>query len=121
MFNFNNKDKQPEENIEEEPYVACISYKIGKDKIVTVDVTVEDYSEYPISQLCLILDLLSSDASYMQTVEILKEGFMNAKEQEALEYIYVHLSKQVSNKIIKTLKETNQSQPCIKPSQMLQG
>ena len=121
MFNYNDKDKQPEENPEEEPYIACISYKIGQDKVVTVDVTVEDYSAYPISQLCLILDLLASDNSYMQTIDILKQGFVNAKEEEALEQIYLHLSRQVSNKIINTLKETNQSQPCIKPSQMLQG
>ena len=57
----------------------------------------------------------------MQTIDILKQGFVNAKEEEALEQIYLHLSRQVSNKIVKTLKETNQSQPCIKPSQMLQG
>jgi hypothetical protein len=118
MFNFK-KDEPPEE-IAPEEYVACIAYKIGKDKVVTVDVTVEDYDEYSISQLCLILDLLASDNSYMQTIEILKEGFINAKEEESLEQIYVHLGRQVSHKIVTAMKDT-QTQPCIKPSQMLQG
>lgn len=119
MFNFK-KDEQPEE-IPEEDFVASISYKIGKDKIVNVDVLVEDYEANSIEKLCLILDLLASNGCYMQTVDILKEGFINAKEEKALEQIYVHLSQQVSDKIMSAMKESNKSQPCIKPSQMLQG
>ena len=121
MFNFKNNKPEDKAMPEEEEFIASINYKIGKDKIVNVDVTVEDYDAYSISQLCLILDLLASDTCYMQTIEILKEGFTNAKEEEALQQIYLHLSRQVSNKILKTMKETNDSQPCIKPSQMLQG
>lgn len=118
MFNFK-KDEQPEETPEED-FVACISYKIGRDKVVNVDILVEDYGSYTIQQLCLILDLLASNGSYMQTIDILKEGFANAKEEEALEQIYLHLSRQVSDKIMNAMKETK-AQPCIKPSQMLQG
>lgn len=124
MFNFK-KDKPPEEIVSEdvapEEYIACVAYKIGKDKIVTVDVTIEDYDAYSISQLCLILDLLASDNCYMQTIDILKQGFINAQEEESLEQIYLHLSRQVSNKIMNAVKDTHAQQPCIKPSQMLQG
>ena len=125
MFNFNKNEPEDKKILKEEEeaeeFIASVNYKISKDKIVVVDVTVEDYDAYSISQLCIILDLLASDTCYMQTVEILKEGFTNAKEEEALEQIYLHLSRQVSDKILKTITETNDSQPCIRPSQMLQG
>ena len=55
-----------------------------------------------------------------QTAGLL-DMFKDTPEEKALEQIYVHLSQQVSDKIMSAMKESNKSQPCIKPSQMLQG
>ena len=42
---------------------------------------------------------------------------MEAKD--ALELIYEHIGKQMSQKIVNNVKEFMKDQPCIKPSQML--
>lgn len=115
MFNF----VKPKQETREPESIAEISYKIKNDSTVEVDVKVEDYDQYSIAQLCKILDILSDDNSYMQTIEIIKTGFTKAGESEALNQIYYHLSSQVSQKIINSIKESKLDQPCIKPSQML--
>jgi hypothetical protein len=102
MFNFlKNKEQKPEEN---QDVVASISYNIGNDNTVEVDVHLEDYDAHSISQLCKILDILSQDIVYMNTLEIIKEGLQKDNAQEALDQIYKHLSLQISDKIVNSIK-----------------
>lgn len=118
MFNFG-KSQKKEEQDQEMNSIATISYKIGSDNIVEVDIQVEDYDSNSISQLCKVLDVLSSDSCYMKTLEIIKAGFTKENQQDALNQIYNHIGSQISEKIINSINESKKDQPCIKPSQML--
>lgn len=118
MFNFG-KSYKKEEQEKKIDSIATISYKIGSDNIVEVDIQVEDYDTNSVSQLCKILDVLSSDSFYMKTLEIIKAGFIKENQQDSLNQIYNHIGNQVSEKIINSINENKKHQPCIKPSQML--
>lgn len=124
MFDFlkkqeNDPEKTTQEDEEQEDVIAAITYKIGSDNIVYIDVNVEDYDIGTVEALCKILDILSEDYAYVQTLEVLKKGFTEVEAQDALDLIYEHIGKQVSQKVVNNVKEFMKDQPCIKPSQML--
>lgn len=124
MFNFlkkqeNNQQENIQEDELEEDVKAAITYKIGSDNIVYIDVNVEDYDIETVESLCKILDVLSEDYAYVQTLETLKKGFTEVEAKDALQLIYKHIAKQVSHKVVNNVKDFMKDQPCIKPSQML--
>ena len=120
MFDFlkNKQSASTEETIEDNT-IASITYKIAKDNVVYIDVGVEDYDIETVEALCRILDVLSEDSAYIQTIETLKKGFEEVEAKDALDLIYEHIGKQVSQKVVNNVKEYMKDQPCIKPSQML--
>tara|TARA_B100001564_G_C20566052_1_gene636081 strand:+ start:754 stop:1122 length:369 start_codon:yes stop_codon:yes gene_type:complete len=120
MFDFlkNKQSASTEETIEDNA-IASITYKIAKDNVVYIDVGVEDYDIETVEALCRILDVLSEDSAYIQTIETLKKGFEEVEAKDALDLIYEHIGKQVSQKVVNNVKEYMKDQPCIKPSQML--
>lgn len=120
MFDFlkNKQSVSTEETIEDNA-IASITYKIAKDNVVYIDVGVEDYDIETVEALCRILDVLSEDSAYIQTIETLKKGFEEVEAKDALDLIYEHIGKQVSQKVVNNVKEYMKDQPCIKPSQML--
>jgi hypothetical protein len=125
MFDFlkkkqeNNQQETNQEDEDQEDVIAAITYKIGSDNIVYIDVNVEDYDIDTVQALCKILDILSEDYAYVQTLETLKKGLIEVEAKDALELIYEHIGKQMSQKIVNNVKEFMKDQPCIKPSQML--
>ena len=120
MFDFlKNKQQDSAEELDEENPRASITYKIGPENTVYIDVGVEDYDIETVEALCKILDVLSEDVAYVQTVEVLKKGFEEVNAKDALDLIYDHIGKQVSQKVVNNVKEYMKDQPCIKPSQML--
>lgn len=124
MFDFlkkqeNDPEKTTQEDEEQEDVIAAVTYKIGSDNIVYIDVNVEDYDIDTVEALCKILDILSEDYAYVQTLEVLKKGFTEVEAQDALDLIYEHIGKQMSQKVVNNVKEFMKDQPCIKPSQML--
>jgi len=120
MFDFlKNKQQDPAEELDEENPIASITYKIGPESTVYIDVGVEDYDIETVEALCKILDVLSEDVAYVQTIEVLKKGFEEVNAKDALDLIYDHIGKQVSQKVVNNVKEYMKDQPCIKPSQML--
>jgi len=120
MFDFlKNKQSESTEETAEDDAIASITYKIGTNNVVYIDVGVEDYDIETVEALCRILDVLSEDSAYIQTIETLKKGFEEVKAKDALDLIYEHIGKQVSKKVVNNVKEYMKDQPCIKPSQML--
>ena len=124
MFDFlkkqeNDPEKTTQEDEEQEDVIAAVTYKIGSDNIVYIDVNVEDYDIDTVEALCKILDILSEDYAYVQTLEVLKKGFTEVEAQDALDLIYEHIGKQMSQKVVNNVKEFMKDKPCIKPSQML--
>ncbi len=119
MFDFlkNKQSASTEETIEDNA-IASITYKIAKDNVVYIDVGVEDYDIETVEALCRILDVLSEDSAYIQTIETLKKGFEEVEAKDALDLIYEHIGKQVSQKVVNNVKEYMKDQPCIKPSKM---
>jgi len=124
MFDFlknkqQNSAEELDEELDEENPIASITYKIGPENTVYIDVGVEDYDIETVEALCKILDVLSEDVAYVQTIEVLKKGFEEVNAKDALDLIYEHIGKQVSQKVVNNVKEYMKDQPCIKPSQML--
>tara|TARA_B100001564_G_scaffold144438_1_gene121222 strand:+ start:4094 stop:4477 length:384 start_codon:yes stop_codon:yes gene_type:complete len=125
MFDFlkkkqeNDQQETNQEDESQQDVIAEITYKIGSDNIVYIDVNVEDYDIDTVQSLCKILDILSEDYAYIQTLETLKRGFTEVGAKDALDLIYEHIGKQVSQKVVNNVKEFMKEQPCIKPSQML--
>jgi hypothetical protein len=128
MFDFLFKKNTPEPKITEEPQeqkidnvLASITYHILDDEHGTpmIDIGLNDYDSKSIQALCKILDILSQDASYLETIEMVKNGFIREGQEEALIKIFTHISEQAGKKIIRSSKESMKDEPCIKPSDML--
>ena len=125
MFNFFKKQQpQEEENkeIQEDKVLASISYLIGIDGEVIVDVSVMDYEETSMNGLFKILNTLSQDKCYVETVNIIKDSLAKDNQEEFLLKLVQHITKQTlekSNKFVSSYQEIINNQPCIKPSEML--
>ena len=127
MFNFFNKSKinNNEQNQDKQPddIVASISYIIKRDGPVIVDVAVEEYDLDSMNSLFDILDVLSEDKCYVETVNIIKNSLLSEQRIDLVELLIQHIGQQMmkkpSNKFMATYEETLNSQPCIKPSDML--
>jgi hypothetical protein len=127
MFDFLFKKKTPE--IAEKPQeqdtdhnvLASITYHILDDGSGTpmIDIGLSDYNSESFNALCKILDILSQDSSYLETIEMVKNGLVKEGQEEALIQIFTHISEQAGKKIIRSTKESTKDQPCIKPSDML--
>jgi hypothetical protein len=101
--------------------LASITYHILDDENNTpmIDIGLNDYDSKSIEALCKILDILSQDSSYLETIEMVKNGLIKEDQEEALIKIFTHIGKQAGKKIIRSSKENTKDEPCIKPSDML--
>lgn len=113
MFNFF-KSKQNESSSK-----ASITYFIDDDNVPMVDIVLKDYEKETISSLCSLLDILSNDAAYVNTIQMIQENLSKNNENEALIAILTHLSTQKSNKIRSYLDDTQESEVCIMPSDVM--
>lgn len=126
MFNiFNTKQKTQisEEvsklNQEDQAQVAITYYVDKNDTIVKIDVAVEDYDQESINKLCKILDVLSNEKGYLETVYIIKDGLEKEADEEALINFLMHISKQSTKTFLNQVQDKVRNQPCIRPSDML--
>ena len=125
MFDFLfKKDKQePIEPQQEEAnnILASITYHILDDENETpmIDIALSDYDSKSLNALCKILDILSQDSSYLETLEMVKNGLIKEGQEEALIKVFTHISEQAGKKIMRSSKESMKDEPCIKPSDML--
>ncbi|NDG28610.1 hypothetical protein EB118_00705 [bacterium] len=127
MFNFfksKNINNTNKEHIDlEEEVIANITYFIKKDSSVVVDIAIKEYDEQSMNSLFQILDVLSEDKCYVETVNIIKENLIKVGQEKLVILLIQHIAKQAAknenNKFINTYKDSISSQPCIQPSDML--
>ncbi|NDD84725.1 hypothetical protein EBZ38_10720 [bacterium] len=115
------EDKEISQNEDINNVLASITYHIIDDENKTpmIDIGLSDYDSKSLDALCKILDILSDESSYLETLEMIKNGFIKERHEEALLKIFTHISEQASKKLIFNKKESIKDQPCIKPSDML--
>ena len=113
--------EEPQEQEIDSNVLASITYHILDDEHSTpmIDIGLSDYDSKSINALCKILDILSQDSSYLETIEMVKNGLIREGQEEALIKIFTHISEQAGKKIIRSSKESMKDEPCIKPSDML--
>lgn len=120
MFEYFLKNKEDKEE-KEEQIETSIVYKIAKDGVVNVDVNMDDFSIDSMRKLCEILDLLSKESCYIQTLEIVKGGLEAEQATDCIEYLYSYIAtNMIKNKASEMMQEITEEQPCIQPIQMLQ-
>ena len=121
-FLFGKRTKEIQEKVEVEENIdilASITYYIPKDGNPMIDIALGTYDNESIDSLCKLLDVLSKDACYLETLEMIKNGLIKEGQEEALLKIFTHVSQQAGKKILKVQQESVQDQPCIRPSDML--
>ena len=111
----------PQEQEIDKDVLASITYHIVDDGYGTpmIDIGLSDYDAKSIEALCKILDILSQDSSYLETLEMVKNGLIREGQEESLIKIFTHISEQAGKKIMRSSKESTKDKPCIKPSDML--
>ena len=118
---FNKTPEKTIENQDTEEVLASIKYLVKRGShSVSIDIELSDYDDSSASALCEILDVLSEDYGYTETINIIKDALIGDNQEEMLIKIFTHISDQARDKIIKAHKESTKDEPCIKPSDMLQ-
>ena len=105
MFDFLFKKNKPEiteapqEQEIDKDILASITYHIVDDGYGTpmIDIGLSDYDAKSIEALCKILDILSQDSSYLETIEMVKNGLIREGQEETLIKI-LHI---LVNKLVK--------------------
>lgn len=119
MFSFFKK-KPP---TDEEESQSSLTYYVKDDGEVFVDVNLEDYSEATLENFAKILAGISSLRFQLQTINMVKHGFLEAgrvKEFEKLMVQILALSQQDIQEMESFTKRSGKGEePCIKPSDMI--
>lgn len=118
-FLFGSNKKENNESNKQPNILASITYYIADNLDPTIDISLGDYNDKSVNALCSLLDILSKDACYLETLEMVKNGLIKDQKEEILIKIFTHISEQAGKKIHRVQKESLQDQPCIKPSDML--
>ena len=119
---FGNKetdDKTEPTEVFDENRVAGITYYVGLDGQLQVDVEMLDYTDESIDGLGKVLASLSMDNCYLQTVQLIQSLLQEEGQDEALLRIYNHLATNPNDKALRLHREKQKNKPCIKPSEML--
>lgn len=103
----------------DESKVAGITYFVGIDGKLQVDVELFDYEEESITGLSQVLTALSMDNCYLQTVQMIQKTLSAEGQEEALLQIYNHLATSPNDKALRIHQEKQKNKPCIRPSEML--
>lgn len=123
MFNFFQKkevNKSESQPIYEDQAQVAITYFIDKgDDSVKIDVGLENYSDDSITKLCQVLEVLSQDKAYIETISIIRDGLVANSDEETLMKFLLLIGNHSNKKIINQAKENLRSQPCVSPSDML--
>lgn len=93
--------------------LAKISYYIDEvNQKPKLSVDLYDYSNESINALCDLIDLIYSDKLALETIAVIQNFLIEAKQEEALIRILLRLESKI------TEKKSSQG-PCIKPSEMI--
>ena len=116
MFNFfNKKEKKEESNTKwnNKGAKACIVYYIEEEGVPKVDIELEDYSDVSVTALCNLLYVLGTDSGYIETLNVMKEGFIEQDRED----LFAKVAMQVA--LFSSNEEEIIEGPCFKPSDML--
>ena len=119
MFNFFKKNKEqeslPVENSKwnHQGAKACVVYYINAGEDPQVDIELEDHTEESIEALCNLLFVLGTDGAYIETLNVMKEGFT----QQGREDLFAKVAMQVA--LFAGNVEESEEGPCFKPSDVL--
>lgn len=108
-----------EKEIDETKNKVCITYCIDENDTAMVDVLLQDYDNDSITALCSLLDILSQDAAYIETVKIIQENLTTSGNEELFIKIIGHISQQSNNKFVTKTEESTNSEVCISPSEVI--
>ena len=124
MFSFFKK-KTPNKYEEDLPKGAqsALTYYVKADGEIFIDINLEDYSEETLSNFSKILAGISSLRFQLQTIDIVKSGFLEAGKIKEFEKVLIQilfLSQQDIQEMESfTKRHSKGEEPCIKPSDMI--
>jgi len=129
MFNFFDKQQEKNHKTENqetnnpETIAAICFYTTSEGKQVYTDVSIKDYQDSDIAALVNIMNVIGSDSSATDLLEIVKNGFINSGNVDGLSKLVHFLTLDPPQKLLnnykQTLEEKEHLEPCIKPSHML--
>lgn len=120
FFNLFNNKKNINNTEETDEILASVTYFVTKNSpSVHIDIELNDYDEKSASAICEIIDILSEDLSYFETINMLQNALIGDKQEDLLIKIFTNISQNARDKILKTKLDSKKDEPCIKPSDML--
>jgi hypothetical protein len=121
LFKFFQKNEESNHaDSEKTEVLASVSYLIYKNApSVSIDIEMSDYDEESASAVCKILDVLSQDVAFAETINMIQTALINDKQEDLLIKIFTHISESSRDKILTIKQDSKKDEPCIKPSDML--
>ena len=113
-----NNESQPKD---EDQIIATITYYVmDNEDDIKIDIGIKDYTSKSIMNLCDILDVLSQDKAYIETVYMITNSLEQKGDEKLLMQFLMHIGKQANKSFVNKVEEIIANQPCIRPSDMLQ-
>lgn len=116
------KEQEQQESFEEsvqkhiDETTSCINYCIDDDGELYIDVNLKNLEPHTILNIAKLLISLSSLELYVETVETIKKGLVDQGQPD----LFILLAEEVADYATENnKKESNEDEPCIKPSDML--
>jgi len=128
MFNFFDKQQEKyttenQETNDKEIIASICFYTTSEGNQVYTDVSIKDYQDSDIASLVNIMNVIGSDSSATDLLEIVKNGFIDSGNVDGLSKLVHFLTLNPPQKLLnnykQTLEEKEYLEPCIKPSHML--
>jgi hypothetical protein len=118
LFDFlTSKKTKNDSNDDNSETLAKVSYIINKSsESIIVDVELSEYTDECIQSLCEIIDILSSEKSILDTVDIIKNAMVSDGKQDSLVKFFTYLDIETKTKLLNI--NTKDDEPCIKPSEV---
>lgn len=115
MFNFFNH--KPDET--KDKTIASITYLVKtNDKQAFIDVQLVDYENESLEALCSLLDILGSDAFYVDTITMISDSLKKEGREDVLANLTSKLDNVLRKKLIDSAVKRLANEPYIKPSEM---
>jgi|688.fasta_scaffold03072_30 hypothetical protein len=118
MFNFLSKKTQQQSP--ENQKLASVSYVMDASGRIIVDIAMQDYSDECMTAIFEILEMLADENALSETLNILKHNLVKHNQTELVQRLENYVTLKSNNKkILKIYENIINSQPCIKPSDIM--
>lgn len=118
MFNFFKKKSTKNSNVGSDKFaLAAITYYINQDNKPIIDIALNDYDDISVDALNKLLDILSNDGFFVETINMIKQGLIEDGREDIILTILTKLGQKIANKL--NNKDDAGDGPCIRPSDML--